>query len=215
MPFCNRTGTPRTSVAYIAQAVGYYLLYGILFPIAHIFNRSFLLQHPGYVLPTFLAPDRNREVRTFRVSPPEVNRIKNEFNRAVLTEQEWFPPYEVPDQALGCRELIRVLTLERGPHGELQLPDGRLAQGTGIVQRGIFLLIWDEVGRWPTRPDHIATHTYSWNFNGFLALFLPISSLIKIGDAQAPWVEQEWEDPTSVWEMMEWQRKNQAPYSQA
>jgi hypothetical protein len=211
MPFRNQTGASRASITYIAKAVKYYLLLGILLPIAYLFNKSYLLQHPGNVLPTFIAPKRNRDVRIFSVPPSEITRIAAEHDQHVLDEREWYAPHDVLEVTVGERTFRQALTLEQPS----QFPDGRLTQGMGIVQRGHFLFIWEEVGRWPTRHDQVATRSYSWDFKRFFLLFIPVSSLVDAVDNREPWVELSWKNSTTLHKLVEWIRQNKECYSQA
>ena len=60
--------------------------------------------------------------------------------------------------------------------------DGHLGQGMGIIFEGKRMFIWEEVGRWPTRLDQVATLTYSWDSNQFLVLFIPAKYFVDDGN---------------------------------
>jgi hypothetical protein len=67
--------TPKGRILYVGEYLRYYLLYALLLPIAYLFNRSFLILHPDRVVPTFITPPYNHDIRTFDIPWMEIERI--------------------------------------------------------------------------------------------------------------------------------------------
>lgn len=195
---------PTGRLTYIWVFISYYLSYVVLLPIAYAFNRSFLILHPDQVVPTFIAPPYNHNIRTFSVPSFEIEHIHTQKPQLLRpTDREWFAPCSVPDYISAfTRALESVIMLETDRHKKVELVDGLISQGMGIVQEGHFLYIWEEIGRWPTRHDQVATLTYSWDFNQFLILFIPTSYLKDIQDAEFGWVEWRWGHTLTVEDMI-------------
>ena len=55
------------------------------------------------------------------------------------------------------------------------------------------MYIWEELGRWPTWHNQVATLTYSWDLGRFIVLFIPTRFLVDKEDLEAGWVETHWE----------------------
>jgi hypothetical protein len=106
----------------------------------------------------------------------------------------------VEDYLKQLTPLTSVLSLRTG--SGVQLVDGRVGQGMGIVQDGHFMYIWEEVGRWPTRHDQIATLTYSWDFNRFIILFIPTTYLAEENNRSQQWVESQWKNVKTITDLI-------------
>lgn len=166
--------TTLTHLLYLLTLTWYYVQYGLLYPIAHLFNKSFLIYHPNRIFPTNLAPPRNNTIHSFTPT--------GEMYRHIMTLtspppplRRWLHPQQLQEHLSQERPLPHAIILE----GDLSGPP--LRQGTIIIQNGHIVYIRQEFGRWPTRDDYITTTAISLVLNNSFRLFLPIRQMDRYG----------------------------------
>ena len=170
-------------IVFLLQMVIYHISFPVLFLLSRILNRSFLLYYPNQTLPQLIAPLNNCDLRTFTISPLEVQHI-HQIRPHLLPPivRSWMPPPEVETFITRQVSLDSIAVLSEDSNKIPCFIDGHLGQGMGIIFEGKRMFIWEEVGRWPTRLDQVATLTYSWDSNQFLVLFIPAKYFVDDGD---------------------------------
>ena len=83
-------------IVFLLQMVIYHISFPVLFLLSRILNQSFLLYYLNQTLPQLIAPLNNCDLRTFTISPLEVQRI-HQIRPHLLPPIvcSWMPPPEV------------------------------------------------------------------------------------------------------------------------
>jgi len=178
----------RYSSVYCHALIQYYLLLILCYPIAYLFNCSFILHHPDRPLPIPVSPSWNRTIHSFYLNidmyhylmqhfphTPVVRRWMNRFQleRRVLPESASVPPIEL--------------------NGELHGP--RLRQGMLAYQGGRALFIREEFGRLPTQAEYITAASFVIHSQTAISLHIPIRHIdiqgLQDEEFQSPFHEAE------------------------
>lgn len=157
----------RFSWAYLSALVQFYITFALVFPVAYIFNRSYILHHPGRPLPVSIAPSRNRTIHSFYLNSDMYNHIIQKFPRPPK-HRRWLDSDEFTREILPQIVVSSPITLE----GDLQGP--QLRQGMLAIQGGHAIYIQEEYGRFPSRNDLISTHSVALGTGNTFPLFIPI-----------------------------------------
>lgn len=163
-----------TTLFYSLAIIWYYIKYGLLTPIAYIFNISFLIYHPDLIFPTNIAPPRNTTIHSFTPTGEMHNYIM-QHSPPPPPLRQWFHPQQLQNHLSDERPFSHAITLE----GEVNGPP--LRQGTVIIQNSHVVYIQNELGRWPTRDDYLTTTAISLIFNNSFRLFLPVRQMDRQG----------------------------------
>lgn len=144
----------------------YYLKLGTLFPIAYLFNQSFIINHPNCLFPTLISPPWNHTIHSFYPSSNLKTYLYLHCNPPPF-ERHWLQAEDLK-QRMANSEIKRAITLD----GTLSGPS--LRQGMVIVQHHHVIFIGPELGRWPTREDYIVTYSFNANSGNSFPLFIPV-----------------------------------------
>ena len=163
---------PLTTLHRSLSIFRYYLQYGILITIAYLFNKSFTLHHPDRLFPTNIFSPRNATIHSF-IPTNEALQHLHPHLPSPPPERRWLNAPQLLERQ--NQPLPRAITLE----GNLSGP--ALRQGMIITQQHHTIYIQEELGRWPTRDDYIATTAYSLTLNIKFRLFIPVHQIDQYG----------------------------------
>jgi len=178
----------RRSTIYCYALLQYYLLFLICFPVAYLFNRSYILHHPDRPLPVPVSPPWNRTIHSFHLNVdmyhylmqhfPHTPRVRRWRNRFQLERQEHLQGTDINSIELT---------------GELHGP--RLRQGMLAYQGGRTLFIREEFGRVLTHTEFITTTSFVVHSRTAVALNIPIQHIdiqgLQDEEFQSPFYETE------------------------
>lgn len=156
------------SLAYLSALCIFYLRFAILYPIAHLLNRSYILNHPGHPLPVAISPRRNQTIHSFYLNTDMHTYITQKFPRPPQSRR-WLNPQRITQEILSRWKISSPIALE----GILNGP--RLRQGMLVIQGGHTVYIVKEFGRVPSRDDLITTQSIALDSGNPFLLFVPIS----------------------------------------
>ena len=157
----------RHSFIYYIALLSFYFWMIVLFPIAHLCNRSYLLYHPDRPLPVPIAPKRNNTIHSFYPNAETHNYLTWRYPRLNLP-RTWKTAEDMTEDVepkLGKISLIILKGPLRGP---------LLQQGMVIYQGGQPFFIEQEFGRLPHRADLISTYTFALNQDVGFYLHIPV-----------------------------------------
>jgi len=157
---------------YLLSIIRYHVCRGVLTPFAFVFNQSYLLHHPDRVLPTLIAPSRNRTIHSFTPSSKALQRLSIS---PAPDRRHWCSPKEIDQRMVGEPPLRRAITLQGTLHGP------PLRQGMVIFQPNCQIYIGEELARWPTREDYIVTFSVNLKTQTTFRLFIPVDHLDSTG----------------------------------
>ena len=157
----------RHSFTYRIALLSFYFWTIVLFPIAYLRNRSYLLYHPDQPLPVSIAPRHNNIIHSFYPNTESYNYLTWRYPRLRLP-RTWKTEDDMKEDVEPKLGKISLITLD----GTLQGP--LLQQGMVIYQGGQPFYIEQEFGRLPRRTDLISTYTIAINQDIGFYLHIPI-----------------------------------------
>ena len=147
-------------IVFLLHMVTYHISFPVLFLLSCILNQSFLFYYPSQTLPQPITPLNNCDLRTFTITPSEVqyiHQIRPHLLPPIVCS--WIPPLEVETFITWQVSLDSIMVLNEDSTKIPCFINGHLGQGMGIIFEGKRMFIWEEVGCWPTQLDQVATLT--------------------------------------------------------
>lgn len=166
LPYILRT-LLAAQATHLFLFIYFYLCKTILTPIAYIFNRSYLIQHPNSLYPSVIAPARNHTVHTFFPSSRLLAHLKSERMLAPK-HRHWVSAENVECRMAGEDLPPRIISLDKDISGP------QIRQGMMIMQKGGLVYVGEEIGRWPTQENLIATFSVNMQTGCTFVLFIPV-----------------------------------------
>ena len=163
-----------STLSLVLNLVKYYLYYGIIIPIAYLFNQSYLLQHPNRPFPTIISPALNNTIHSFFPNSHIQGQLPHPLPPSP-SQRHWSNPQELQQRIMHDPPLTCAIILQ----GPLSGPP--LRQGMIIMQQDSTVYIQEEIGRWPCREDFIATHSVNLQTGTTFRLFIPAHQTYELG----------------------------------
>ena len=151
--------------AYYRSLASYYISRYTLPLIAWILGTSFIIQHPDRDLPITIFSIRSNIAHSFEVSSEALHRRNLP---SLPPTRTWTSSIEIRRRLIGDR-LTKTVVLDATLSGP------PLRQGMAIAQLGHLIYIGEELGRWPSRDDLIATISVDLIHGNLFPLFIPVA----------------------------------------
>ena len=184
----------RHSLVYYLALLRFYLWTLILYPLAYILNRSYILNHPSQPLPVSISPSWNTTIHSFRLTSDMHNYLMQRYPQPPHLRR-WMDPHELAQQVLPQWTVSTPISLD----GELNGP--LLRQGMLVYQGGHAIYILEEFGRLPTREDLISTQSISVHRGNTFPLFIPVQHIDVHGLRQGV-LRTPFQETTSLLQLM-------------
>lgn len=168
--------------------------------IAYLTNRSFLVRHPDR-LPRLIARGSNKVLRTFSLTPDDINHIYAAvgIHAGLHQERKWRPDWRVLQLMGRTNPLYQPPTTREIDLSAYRLDGPRWTQGMGLIGSGICLALLEEFGRWPEEHGYIAGRVFTWDteevaYSKIPARFVTVSGVEETVQFDNCRITVEWQD---------------------
>ena len=159
---------------YLFSLLKFYLLSAFAQALSRVKTFSILINHPNRLFPTQINSPHNLTIHSFKANWAIIHYLITRSNLPSITRR-WAAPWDVRARLTAANADLRPITLR----GRLSGP--RLRQGWLFVQQNHVIWIMEEVGRWPSQQDHVATVAFDITTGRTFTLLIPLSYLDMAG----------------------------------
>ena len=156
------------SFLYLTSLIQFYIFSAFALTVCKIKTYSAVVNHPDRLFPTQIASPSNLTIHSFKANWAMINYLLVNYSLPPITRR-WAAPWYVQTRLAAAHTDLRPITLR----GRLMGP--KLRQGRFFIQRHHVIMIAEEVGRWPSQQNHVATVALNLTTGNTFTLLIPLS----------------------------------------